>query len=44
MAEIASRGLEPADRETYSNGVRKITFRDADGNEFGFGGAPAGEP
>ena len=39
---IASRGLEPADRETYANGVRKITYRDADGNEIGFGGAPAG--
>ena len=40
--EIASRGLDPAERETYSNGVRKITYRDADGNEIGFGGAPAG--
>jgi len=38
---IASRGLEPAERETYSNGVRKITYRDADGNEIGFGGAPS---
>ena len=41
VAEIASRGLEPAERETYSNGVRKATFRDPDGNEIGFGGAPA---
>ncbi len=40
VGEISSRGLEPADRETYSNGVRKITYRDADGNEIGFGGAP----
>lgn len=39
---IAARGLEPDDRETYSNGVRKVTYRDADGNEVGFGGAPAG--
>ena len=38
---IASRGVEPALRETYDNGVRKITFRDEDGNEIGFGGAPA---
>ena len=38
LAEIASRGLEPAERETYANGVRKATFRDADGNEVGFGG------
>jgi hypothetical protein len=36
---IASRGLEPALRETYDNGVRKLTFRDEDGNEIGFGGA-----
>jgi hypothetical protein len=40
VAQIAGRGLEPADRETYANGVRKITYRDADGNEIGFGGAP----
>nr|MDT0658521.1 VOC family protein [Micromonospora sp. DSM 115978] len=37
---IAERGIEPANRETYDNGVRKITYRDADGNEIGFGGAP----
>ena len=41
VSEIAGRGIEPAERETYSNGVRKITYRDADGNEIGFGGAPA---
>jgi hypothetical protein len=41
VAEIASRGLEPAERETYSNGVRKVTYRDDDRNEIGFGGAPA---
>ena len=40
VAEIAGRGIEPADRETYSNGVRKALYRDADGNELGFGGAP----
>ena len=40
VAQIASRGLEPAERETYSNGVRKTTYRDADGNQIGFGGAP----
>jgi catechol 2,3-dioxygenase-like lactoylglutathione lyase family enzyme len=40
VAEIAARGLEPADRETYSNGVRKVVYRDADGNEFGLGGPP----
>lgn len=49
LAEIAERGLEPAETETYDNGVRKAIFRDPDGNEIGFGGAPAepaepGEP
>ena len=38
--EIASRGLEPAAQVTNSNGVRKATYRDTDGNEIGFGGAP----
>ena len=41
VADIAGRGLEPSDRETYSNGVRKALYRDADGNEVGFGGPPA---
>ena len=40
VAEIAARGLEPDERETYSNGVRKATYRDPDGNEVGFGGPP----
>jgi hypothetical protein len=40
VAQIAERGLEPVERETYSNGVRKATYRDPDGNEIGFGGAP----
>lgn len=39
-ADIASRGIEPAERETYTNGVRKLIYRDADGNEIGFGGGP----
>jgi catechol 2,3-dioxygenase-like lactoylglutathione lyase family enzyme len=38
---ISGRGLEPVGRETYDNGVRKVTYRDPDGNEIGFGGAPA---
>lgn len=38
---IVARGIEPANRETYGNGVRKVTFRDPDGNEIGFGGGPA---
>jgi catechol 2,3-dioxygenase-like lactoylglutathione lyase family enzyme len=40
ISDIAGRGLEPAVRETYANGVRKATFRDPDGNEIGIGGAP----
>ena len=40
IAAIAERGLEPAKRETYDNGVRKAIFRDPDGNELSFGGAP----
>jgi catechol 2,3-dioxygenase-like lactoylglutathione lyase family enzyme len=40
VAAFAARGLEPDERETYSNGVRKVVYRDPDGNELGFGGAP----
>jgi catechol 2,3-dioxygenase-like lactoylglutathione lyase family enzyme len=40
VAEIATRGIQPARRETYSNGVRKATYRDPDGNEVGLAGAP----
>ena len=35
-----ARGLEPDEQETYSSGVRKVIYRDLDGNELGFGGAP----
>jgi hypothetical protein len=38
---ITARGIEPVKRETYENGVRKVTYNDADGNEFGYGGGPA---
>ena len=40
VSDVASRGIEPAKRETYSNGVRKTTYRDPDGNEIGYGGPP----
>lgn len=40
VAQIAERGIEPVKRETYPNGVRKALFRDPDGNEIAFGGAP----
>jgi catechol 2,3-dioxygenase-like lactoylglutathione lyase family enzyme len=43
VSQIGARGLQPAERETYSNGVRKATYRDDDGNEIGFGGAPRGD-
>jgi catechol 2,3-dioxygenase-like lactoylglutathione lyase family enzyme len=42
VGAIAGRGLEPAERETYANGVQKVIYRDPDGNEIGFGGLPAG--
>jgi catechol 2,3-dioxygenase-like lactoylglutathione lyase family enzyme len=40
VAAMAARGIEPAHRETYDNGVRKVTYVDPDGNELGFGGGP----
>lgn len=42
VAALAERGLEPDERETYAGGVRKLIFRDLDGNEVGFGGPAAG--
>jgi hypothetical protein len=41
IAQITDRGVEPTKRETYSNGVRKTTYWDPDGNEIGFGGPPS---
>jgi catechol 2,3-dioxygenase-like lactoylglutathione lyase family enzyme len=40
LGAIADRGLEPAVRETYDNGVRHATYYDPDGNEVSYGGAP----
>ena len=40
VSAIATRGLEPDERETYSNGVRQVIYRDAEGNALGFGGSP----
>ncbi|WP_067888592.1 VOC family protein [Nocardia vaccinii] len=40
VTEASRRGVEPAKRETYDNGVRKITYYDPDGNEIGFGQVP----
>jgi hypothetical protein len=38
VASIAGRGIEPARRETPSEGVTKVIYQDADGNEISFGG------
>jgi hypothetical protein len=40
IAQLAGRGLEPTKRETYAEGVRKITYYDPDGNAIAFGGVP----
>jgi len=40
VAALAARGLEPDEQETYSSGARKAVYRDPDGNELGFAGAP----
>ena len=40
VAAIAGRGLEPDERLTYANGVRKAHYHDPDGNEIALGGAP----
>lgn len=42
VESAAARGIDPETRETYGNGVRKVIYRDPDGNEIGFGGAPVG--
>lgn len=42
VAQLAARGLEPARQKAYADGMRKITYRDSDGNAIGFGGAPPG--
>jgi predicted enzyme related to lactoylglutathione lyase len=38
VAKIARRGIEPAKLETFGNGVTKVIYRDAEGNEISFGG------
>jgi hypothetical protein len=43
VAGIADRGIEPAEDETYGDGVRKVIYRDVDGNEVGFGGNPVAD-
>jgi hypothetical protein len=41
VVAAAAQGIEPAEVETYDDGVRKAIYRDADGNELGIGGGPA---
>ena len=43
VESAASRGIDPQTQEIYENGVRKTIYRDPDGNELGFGGAPVGD-
>jgi catechol 2,3-dioxygenase-like lactoylglutathione lyase family enzyme len=38
VAAAAARGVRPDRTETYDHAVRKLTFRDPDGNEIGAGG------
>jgi catechol 2,3-dioxygenase-like lactoylglutathione lyase family enzyme len=42
VAAISGRGIEPERRESYASGASKAIYRDADGNEVGFGGTPTG--
>jgi hypothetical protein len=37
---IGAGGIEAASREGCGIGVRKVVYRDSDGNEIGFGGGP----
>jgi catechol 2,3-dioxygenase-like lactoylglutathione lyase family enzyme len=39
VADMALRGIEADERVTYPGKARKAIYRDADGNEIGFGGA-----
>jgi catechol 2,3-dioxygenase-like lactoylglutathione lyase family enzyme len=41
VSQISARGIEPVSDDTYSEGARKISYRDPDGNEIGFGGSPS---
>ncbi len=38
VADLARRGIEPAARESYDNGVTKVTYQDPNGNELSLGG------
>ncbi len=38
-SRAGERGVAPSTRETLENGVRRVIYRDPDGNEVAFGGA-----
>lgn len=38
VAGITARGIEHHEVERYANGIRKVVYRDPDGNEISFGG------
>lgn len=40
VAEIASRGIVPSEKDELPDGIRKIAYRDPDGNEVALGGGP----
>lgn len=41
VGSVKMRGLEPAKREWYPNGVRRAVYRDPDGNELSLAGLRA---
>jgi catechol 2,3-dioxygenase-like lactoylglutathione lyase family enzyme len=43
VGAISRRGIEPTTDETYENGVRKVEYHDADGNQLGIGGVAGGD-
>jgi hypothetical protein len=44
VESMSARGIEPAAQEAYGNRVRKVIYRDPDGNEIGFGGVTVEPP
>ena len=43
--ELAASGdVHPTTSETYETGVRRVVFRDTDGNEFALGTMPGASP
>ncbi|WP_020573977.1 VOC family protein [Actinopolymorpha alba] len=43
VAAAAERGHDPARVERYDEGMRKVVYRDPDGNEISYGGVTAGK-